>query len=467
MTATVYDPTTATGRTRRRQLLAGCLGNCVEWYDWTLFTILGVYFSRQVFPHAADNSFVPLLQTFAVFAVGYFFRPLGGLLLGALADRRGRREAMAVTLSLMGLGCLILAAVPTYRSAGLLSPAVMVAARVVQGLAAGGESSTAIAYLSESAPRKRRGFYAGLMHSGEGIGLLVATGAAALTSQVLPPAAMSTYGWRIPFALGAVAALVGVWIRYRSQETSDVAEAVRAGRAERPGVLEFLTRHPRQTLVLAGVVLAGTASQYLWLTFLPTYAHLTTGISRSTALTTSTIALVFFVVVQPLSGLAADRIGHRRMLIAFGIAATALTAPLLFLLRPSAGALLAVQCGGALLCSLWSTSSLAVMSDLLPVRCRVTGIGATYGATAALVGGTLPLVGTALSGHGDMPLFGGYLTALALITTAVCVFALPKALRTAHTDRTDPYDTPTPVPLPAEADPAFASHVVPALEESP
>ncbi|SDK23145.1 MFS transporter, MHS family, alpha-ketoglutarate permease [Nonomuraea maritima] len=411
-------------KSRVRQLMAASIGNVVEWYDWYAYTFLATYFSAQVFPTSSGNSLVPLLSSFAVFAVGFFMRPLGGLVVGAFADRYGRKAAMTFTIVLMGVGSLIVGLTPTYAAAGVLAPAILTLARLVQGLSVGGEFAAATTFLVESAPEGRRGLFSSFQYVSTTIGQLLASGLAAVLATVLATAEMDSYGWRIPFVVGAVLSLVGLWIRSGADETSAVAEEIRQGRAERPGMFDFLKQHPRSAATIVGITVAGTVAYYTWTSFLPTYAQITVGFDKAESLQIGTISLVFFMILQPLLGMLSDRIGRRPMLITFGAGFLLLPVPLLGLLTDAYASLLVVQLVGMVFLGCFTSISAAVNSELFPTRVRAAGAGFPYSLTVAIFGGTAPFIGTALQEAGNPELFPWYMSALALVSTIVYVFVL-------------------------------------------
>ncbi|MFG2077392.1 MFS transporter [Nonomuraea maritima] len=411
-------------KSRVRQLMAASIGNVVEWYDWYAYTFLATYFSAQVFPTSSGNSLVPLLSSFAVFAVGFFMRPLGGLVVGAFADRYGRKAAMTFTIVLMGVGSLIVGLTPTYAAAGVLAPAILTLARLVQGLSVGGEFAAATTFLVESAPEGRRGLFSSFQYVSTTIGQLLASGLAAVLATVLATAEMDSYGWRIPFLVGAVLSLVGLWIRSGADETSAVAEEIRQGRAERPGMFDFLKQHPRSAATIVGITVAGTVAYYTWTSFLPTYAQITVGFDKAESLQIGTISLVFFMILQPLLGMLSDRIGRRPMLITFGAGFLLLPVPLLGLLTDAYASLLVVQLVGMVFLGCFTSISAAVNSELFPTRVRAAGAGFPYSLTVAIFGGTAPFIGTALQEAGNPELFPWYMSALALVSTIVYVFVL-------------------------------------------
>ena len=400
-----------------KQLVAASIGNAVEWYDWYAYTFLATYFAGQIFPGDANDPVVPLLSAFAVFAVGFFLRPIGGLLLGSMADRIGRRGALTVTIVMMGVGSLLMAALPTYASAGLLAPALLVLARLLQGLSIGGEFAAATTFLVESAPPGRRGLFSSFQYVSTTIGQLVASALAAVLAATLGKADMTAWGWRVPFAVGAVIALVGLWIRRTAEETHPEQEALAQGR--RPPLFTALRRYPRQSLLVAAVTVAGTVTYYTWTTYFSTYAQTAAGVPAAEALTVNTIALAFFALLQPLGGMLSDRVGRKPLLIVFAAGFAIGVVPLLAAVRGAFGPLLLVQCVGMVLLTGYTSIAAAVNAELVPGRVRAAGIGFPYSLTVAIFGGTAPYLATWFASIGRPGLFGWYVAALALFGLVV------------------------------------------------
>jgi MHS family alpha-ketoglutarate permease-like MFS transporter len=396
-----------------RQLLAASVGNAVEWYDWYAYTFLATYIADQVFPKSAGNSLVPLLSTFAVFAVGFFMRPVGGLLMGAVADRRGRRAALTVTILLMGGSSLLVGVTPTYGAVGVLAPVVLVVARLLQGLSVGGEFAASTTFLVESAGPGRRGLFSSFQYVSTSIGQLTASGVAALLVGVLGDGQMDGWGWRVPFLVGAVLSLVGFWIRQGAVETREVADG------PRPGLFDALRHHPRASLLICGITAGGTLAYYTWTSYLPTYAELNTGIGKSQALLAGTVSLAFFAVLQPVGGLLSDRFGRRPLLLFFGLGFALLSVPLLHGLTGSFLSLLVTQCAGMVLLTGFTSISAAVNAEVFPARVRAAGIGFPYSLTVALFGGTAPYMGTLFKELGHSGLFPWYVAALCLVSSVV------------------------------------------------
>ncbi|MFI6349022.1 MFS transporter [Streptomyces sp. NPDC050560] len=406
-----------------RQLLAASVGNAVEWYDWYAYTYLATYIADEVFPKSADDSLVPLLSTFAVFAVGFFMRPVGGLLMGAVADRRGRRAALTVTILMMGASSLLVGVTPTYAAAGLLAPVVLVLARLLQGLSVGGEFAASTTFLVESARPGRRGLFASFQYVSTTAGQLLASGVAELLVRLLDDGQMHGWGWRVPFWFGGVLSLAGFWIRRGAVETRGAA-----AREERPGLFDALRSHPRASLLIAGITAGGTLAYYTWTSYLPTYAELNADVSKGDALLAGTCSLAFFGLLQPVGGRLSDRWGRRPLLLFFGLGFAVAVVPLLHALDGSFTTLLLVQLAGMVLLTGFTSISAAVNAEVFPARVRAAGIGFPYSLTVALFGGTAPYVGTLFKDIGHAGLFPWYVAVLCLASSAV-YWRLPE---TAH-----------------------------------
>lgn len=399
-----------------RQIVAASIGNAVEWYDWYIYTFLTPIFAAQVF--APGDPVAQVLSAFAVFAVGFFLRPIGGLLIGWAADRWGRKNTLTATILMMGLGSLIIGLTPTYESAGILAPMILVFGRLVAGFSIGGEFAANTTFLVESAPPGRRGFFSSFQYVSTTAGQLVASGVATILAFALTQEQLSGWGWRIGFFIGAVIALVGLIIRVSAEETRDVHQGTR-----RPGLFEAILRHPRESLLICGVTIAGTIAYYSWTTYLPTFAQ-QNGHPTQQALLISTISLAFFGLIQPVTGALSDRIGRRPLLIAFAAAFVIGIVPALALISSDHGfaGLLIITLIGMVFLSGFTSISAALNAELIPGRVRASGIGFPYSLTVALFGGTAPYMGTWFKQLGNPGLFGWYLAGLCLISLIVYVF---------------------------------------------
>nr|WP_314141217.1 MFS transporter [uncultured Rhodococcus sp.] len=416
---------------RRRQLITGGVGHLIEYFDWSAYSFLAIYFAHQFFP-GGESSLVPLLSTFAVFAVGFLARPVGGIVLGKIADRRGRKAALTLSVAMMGIGSLIIGLSPTYYQVGVLAPIILVMARLVQGFSTGGELATASAFLMESAPDNRRGTFTSSTNVTSSAGKVVCLGIITGLVALVGPDNMSEWAWRIPFLIGAAGAVVAWWIRRRAQETlsatTDLDATVQSVRVDRGNFAVLFTDHRGALWRAFAIATLTSAMFYAWGTFVPTWAVVTEGLDKESAVLVSTIAFVFYGLVQVPLGRLSDRFGRRPMLLAFTVGNSVLTVPLFLMISSNALNTLLVQCAGlALTASLMSISG-AMLGEMFPSRIRVLATGTAISFATAIFGGTVPLIGTWLHSIGATGLFPVYLVALN-VAGLIALWRIPE---TAH-----------------------------------
>ncbi|MFX0580553.1 MFS transporter [Nocardia nepalensis] len=385
-------------------VLRGSIGNLVEWYDWYVYAAFSVYFAKSFFPKG--DSTAQLLSTAAVFAVGFLMRPLGGWALGRYADRFGRRSALTLSVTVMAAGSLLIAVTPGYQTIGIAAPVLLLLARLLQGLSVGGEYATSATYLSEVASTGKRGFYSSFQYVTLVAGQLVALGVQIILQQFLNNAQMTNWGWRIPFVIGAAAALIVMWLR-RSMDESEhfqaeveaerVPEAVGARQPAR-GSLRMLLQYPRECLLVIGLTLGGTVAFYTYTTYMQKFMINTSGISKSTVSWINFIALLVFVVLQPLAGALSDRVGRRKLLIFFGVAGSLLTVPIMTVLAHTKNpiAAWALMMGALVIISGYTSINAIVKAELFPTRIRALGVGLPYALTVAIFGGTAETIALSL-----------------------------------------------------------------------
>jgi MHS family alpha-ketoglutarate permease-like MFS transporter len=400
-------------------VMKGSIGNLIEWYDWYTYAAFSVYFAATFFPKG--NLAAQLLNTAAIFAVGFLMRPLGGWLFGRFADRYGRRRSLTVSVTLMAFGSLLIALTPGYGTIGVAAPVILVLARLLQGLSVGGEYGTSATYLSEVASPGKRGFYSSFQYVTLIAGQLIALGLQIVLQWVLTEQQLTSWGWRIAFAIGATGAVVAMYLR-RSMDESASFEAEVAHTGDRPrSGLRLLLRYPRQCLLVVGLTLGGTVSFYTFTTYLQKFMHLTSGIPNGTVTVINFLALVLFVALQPIAGALSDRIGRRPLLMFFGIGATLLTVPLLMLLantRSSVGAF-AIMMTGLVIVTGYTSINAIVKAELFPTSIRALGVGLPYGLTVAIFGGSTEYVALALKNAGHEEVFFYYVAGCALISLLV------------------------------------------------
>ena len=408
-----------------RVLVAASVGNAIEWFDWTIYATFAVYFSSQFFDKSSPT--LALIGTTSTYALAFFFRPLGGILLGRLADLRGRRWAMLVTILLMAGGSLIIAVLPTYQAVGWLAPILLLLARIGQGLSLGGEVSNASAYLGEIAPPSRRGRYSSFFYISTGFALLVASLLGLLLTSTLSRPQLESWGWRIAFLVGGVLGLVGLWLRRTLTETEQFAENVERARAVRNPLLLTLRDHPKAVLQLFGFTLLSTLCFYTFFSALTPFAVQFRHAAGSDVFLALSIGTVVFIALQYPMGAAADRFGRKPQLLIWSGLMVVITVPMSLLIvdRTPLINLIVVFSVGLGLYTFMSSIAPAIMSELFPTEVRALGIGAWYNLTVALFGGTAPLLISALSGAGRPDLFFWYVSAGALIAFLI-ILTLPE-----------------------------------------
>lgn len=413
-------------RGRLRAIFGGSVGNLVEWYDWYAYSAFSLYFARAFFPPA--NQTIQLLNAAAVFAVGFFMRPLGGWLMGRYADRHGRRAALTASVLLMCGGSLLIAVTPTYASIGLAAPALLVLARLLQGLSVGGEYGASATYLSEMAGQRHRGFWSSFQYVTLIMGQLLALGVLLVLQRVLDEEALRAWGWRIPFVIGALCAVVAIWLR-RSLEESAEFEAVRSARASRAASapplasLRALAAHPRAVFTVVGLTAGGTVAFYTFTTYAQKYLVNTAGFTAQQATLINAVTLGGYMLLQPLVGALSDVVGRRPVLMAFGVVGTLGTVPLFRALEqvrtvPSAVGLLMLALVAV---SGYTAINAVVKAELFPTGVRALGVGFPYAVTVSLFGGTAEYVALWCKSIGHESWFYWYVTgciALSLLVYA-------------------------------------------------
>ena len=376
---------------RLRAIVGGAAGNLVEWYDWYTYAATTLYFAPVFFPKGDQTA--QLLQAAAVFAVGFAARPLGAWLMGLYADRIGRRAALTLSVGLMCLGSLVIAATPGVKTIGVWAPAILLLARVFQGLSLGGEYGASATYMSEMAGRERRGFWSSFNYVTLISGQLVALGVLIVLQRALPAAAMSAWGWRIPFVIGALLAVIVFWMR-RGLEESASFEAARAAGAKRSSAWLLIREHPREFATILGLTSGGSMIFYVYTTYMQKFLTNTAGFTRDQATEISAASLFGFMLAQPLFGWLSDKLGRRSMLLfAFGGGAV-LTWPLMTATGSASSPLLAFALilVGMLIQSGYTAISAVLKAELFPTHVRGLGVALPYAIANAAFGGTAEYV---------------------------------------------------------------------------
>lgn len=405
---------------RGRAILGGSAGNLVEWYDWFVYASFSLYFAKTFFP-AGDRT-AQLLQASAVFAVGFLARPLGAWMLGVYADRAGRRAALILSVGLMAGGSAAIAVLPGHAAIGPAAPALLTLARLIQGLSAGGEYGASATYLSEMAEGRRRGFWSSFQFATILGGQLLALGVLIVLQHVLSRADLEAWGWRIPFAGGAVLALAVALIQARLGETGHF-ETARQDGARRGDTAALILGHPKETAIVFVLSSAGGLGFYAYTTYMQKFLTNTAGFAPETATQISAASLVFYLLIIPLFGLLGDAVGRRGLLIAaFGLGA-AIAWPVMTALahaRSEAGAL-ALVCAAISVLAGYSAVNAVVKAELFPTRIRTLGVAFPYALGNAVFGGTAEYVALSFrqAGHES-----GFFVYLAVVQAAGCLAAI-------------------------------------------
>lgn len=406
-----------------RKLFAASVGNALEWFDWTVYATFSIYFATAFFPSGNDT--LAMINTFATYALAFFFRPLGGWLLGRFADVRGRKPAMILTISLMAGGSVVIGILPTFNQVGWLAPILLLLARVAQGLSLGGEVSNASAYLGEIAPPRWRGRYSSFFYISTGSAVLLASVLGFVLARTMDKTAMNSYGWRLPFLLGGVLGVIGLWLRRSLVETEQFEQNKTTARRVKRPLLATLRHHPKAVGQLVGITMLSTLCYYTFFSALTPFAVKTRHASDVDVFLALSVGTALFVVLQYPFGALSDRIGRKPQLLVWAAAMTVLTVPLSMLVRPGLGGLMVVFCVGLGLYAAMASLAPAIMSELFPTSLRGLGIGAWYNLTVAIFGGTAPLVISALSAAGASTLFFWYVSVGAAIAFVV-IITLPE-----------------------------------------
>ncbi|WP_109481023.1 MFS transporter [Paraburkholderia sp. C35] len=405
---------------RLKSIFSGSAGNLIEWYDWYVYSAFALYFARSFFP--AGNQTAQLLNTAAVFAVGFLARPVGGWLMGIYADRHGRRAALFVSVVMMCFGSLIIALCPSYDMIGVAAPVMLVVARLLQGLSVGGEYGTSATYLSEIATSKSRGFYSSFQYVTLIAGQLLALALLVILQQfLLTTQQLESWGWRIPFLIGAAAALGAMRLRATMEETGEFEKA--RNKKERRGTLAELRKHPRAVLTVVGLTMGGTIAFYTYSIYMQKFLVNTVGMSKHDATLVSAASLCLFALLQPVVGAISDRIGRRPVLIAFGVLGTLFTVPIMTAISETHNAWIAffLIMAALVIVSGYTSINAVVKAELFPAEIRALGVGLPYALTVSIFGGTAEYFALWLKQAGHEPLFYWYVTAAIFCSLLVYV----------------------------------------------
>jgi MHS family proline/betaine transporter-like MFS transporter len=401
----------------RKLIVAVAIGNALEWYDISAYGYFAVYVSRAFFPNSDPT--ISLLLTFGTFALAFLIRPIGGVVLGAYADRHGRKASLMVSIVLMTFGTLAIAIMPTYDTIGILAPIAVLVARLVQGFSAGGEFGSSTAFLVEHAP-ERRGFIASWQFASQGLGQVLSSAFGVGLTTWMSTADMNAWGWRIPFLFGILVGPVGIYIRNHLEDATPPP----AAKQDSP-VREVFLRQKFRVMLGIGALAISTAVNYL-IIYMPTYVVKTLNLPAVVGFEATLAGALSVTLLTPIAGMISDRIGRTTHMIAINLLLLLSIVPAFLMLtkNPTPAVIILAVLWLATLKSLYFGPLAALMSELLPAAARATGLGLGYNIGVTLFGGMGPVIVTWLGSIafiGDLSpayylTFVGFLSLSALIT---------------------------------------------------
>jgi MHS family proline/betaine transporter-like MFS transporter len=410
---------------RRQAIGAAVIGNILEWYDFSVYAFVATIIAKRFFP--AGDEIAALLSTFAAFGIGFLARPLGGIVIGRLADRRGRKRALILTIFMMAAGTVGIGIIPGYETLGWVAPGLLVLARLAQGFSTGGEWGGSTSFIVEWAPENRRGLFGSIHQASVSTGLLLGSGVAALLSTVLTPVSMSEWGWRLPFLLGGLLLPVGLYLRRNIAETP----AFRRAQIDKPPPPAI--SGPWLAARAFGFTILWTVTSYAMLSFMPTFTQKFAGLSRVEALWSSTAGIVMLVAAIPFMGWLSDRVGRRPMLLTCSIGFIILSYPIFWLIVLSSrlAVILPLQVAISVLIAFFSGPGPAAIAEIFPTRTRALWMSIGYSFAVAIFGGFAPYICTWLIDRTGSPLSPSlYVIACAIVSTIV----IRRLDETAHTE---------------------------------
>jgi MHS family alpha-ketoglutarate permease-like MFS transporter len=417
-------------RKRIFAIMAASSGNLVEWFDFYIYSFTTIYFAPSFFPKSDET--VQYLYSAAVFAIGFLMRPIGGWIFGKIADRRGRKTSLVISVIMMCGGSLLIAILPTYAQIGLAAPLLLLIARMVQGLSVGGEYGATATYLSEVALRGERGFYSSFQYVTLIGGQLLAVLVVFLLQQFLNEGQLKEFGWRIPFVIGAITAVIAMLLRRTLHETASETDL----QSKEAGSFGVIWRdHRAAFLTVLGYTAGGSLIFYTFTTYMQKYLIASAHMPKTTATNISLVTLFVYMCMQPFFGMLSDRIGRRRSMMTFGALGALLTVPIMTAIASAGSPVVA----GALIClalaivSLYTSVSAIVKAEMFPAQVRALGVGVGYAISNAIFGGSAEYVALQLKDWKMESSFFWYVTVMMVIVFLVSL-RLPKTASYLHTD---------------------------------
>src|SRR5437762_10676552 len=408
-------------------IVGGSSGNLVEWYDFYVYSFTALYFASEFFP--AGDQTTQLLNAAGVFGAGFLMRPVGSWLFGRIADKRGRRTSMMIAVTLMCAGSLMVAVLPTYATIGIAAPLLLLVARLVQGLSVGGEYGTSATYMSEVALSGHRGFFASFQYVTLIGGQLLAVLVLVIIQQWLSTEELKAWGWRIPFAIGAVAAVIAFFLRRSLAETTSAA----VRKEQEAGTIRGVFRYPRSFFTVLGFTAGGSLAFYTFTTYMQKYLVNTAGMDTKVASRVMTLVLFCYMLLQPAFGALADKIGRRNSMLCFGVFTVFATVPILSALAHVSHPYAAF--GWAILAlagvSFYTSISGLVKAELFPMHVRALGVGLSYALANAAFGGSAEYVALWFKSIGMESTFFWYVTLMGGIAL-IAAISMPDTRHQGH-----------------------------------
>ncbi|AQX20015.1 MFS family transporter [Bartonella sp. WD16.2] len=416
--------TLATHDTKKRimSIVSSASGNLVEWYDFYVYSFTSIYFASQFFPSDGDVV-AQLLKAAAVFFIGFLMRPIGGWLFGYIADRYGRKRSMLISVFMMCGGSFLIAILPTYETIGVTAAVFLLLLRMLQGLSVGGEYGTTATYMSEVALKNHRGFFSSFQYTTLIGGQLLASLVIFILALYLTEDQLKAWGWRIPFAIGGLAAIVAIFLRRTLHETT--TEESRS-KKQAGSLMELLCNHRKAFFLVIGFTAGGSLTFYTYTTYMQKYLITTSGFDKHTATTIMTIALFIFMLFQPAFGALADKIGTKASLFMWSLLSIIFTIPGLKIIGNTNNMWIALSIIIGMLCilSFYTSISGIIKADMFPSSVRAIGVGLSYAIANALFGGSAESVALGLKDIGYESVFYFYITGM-MIIAFIAIILMP------------------------------------------
>jgi len=407
------------------RLIAACtIGNALEFYDFVVFSFFARTIGALFFP--AQDATAQLLLTFATYGVGFLLRPLGGVVLGAYADRKGRKKATVLTLMLMALGTAMIGLAPVYATAGIVGPIIVVLGRLIQGFSAGGEVGASTTLLAEYAPKEQRGFFGSWQLASQGLAVLVAAAAAWFINTSLSPADVAGWGWRIPFLLGVLIVPIGLWLRAALEETH--ANEDKAETREMSSLRVAFGVHFGKILSGVALVIGGTAANAVIVLYMATYAVTQLKMAPTTGLLAGITAGLVTLIAAPIGGAISDRVGRKTVALVSYLLILVLIYPAFLHLNanPTLPTLLAIVAALAVLNATGGATVIITLAEIFPVEVRATGMSLVYALGVAIFGGFGQFIVTWLISATGSPIAPAYYVMVCALATILALRTIPE-----------------------------------------